>query len=225
MDQIEKNTVSAKKQLKESEYISYMNPDTEGLRVLYVGNSITLHGINENIGWTRLCGMAASSVEKDYVHILSKRISDLKPASFCICQNAKWEVNYKNGTDTLSLFEAARDFDADIIILRSIENCPYKDFDAEAFKLNYKALVDYLNKSGKAKIILTTGFWKHTGDSAIKEVAAERNYPCVYLGDLGEDDAMKAAGLFSHDGVAAHPGDKGMQAIADRIFPHIESVI
>ena len=46
----------------------------------------------------------------------------------------------------------------------------------------------------------------------------ENGYPCVDLGDLGQDDRMKAIGLFEHTGVANHPGDEGMNAIAKRIL-------
>lgn len=100
-EQIAKNTVKATNQLKESEYISFENPQGKGMRVLFVGNSITRHGIAHDIGWHDDWGMAASAKEKDYVHRLMKKIDNVKDdAAYCICQVASWERGYRQGTET-----------------------------------------------------------------------------------------------------------------------------
>ena len=217
--QMDKNTVSATEQLKDTGYIKFFNYDGKGKRVIFVGNSITLHGKKAEIGWHGEWGMAASSKEKDYVHLLMSAICEKSPdCSFCICQVAEWERRYKSGKSVYDLFENARGFNADIIVMRFVENCPKNDFDKLIFKKETVDLLQYLNPSKNAKIILTTGFWRHPADDGIVEIAEELNLPLVKLGDLGEKDEMKAIGLFEHSGVANHPGDLGMKEIADRIF-------
>ena len=216
--QMSKNTVDSKGQLKESETVKFDNPDGTGKRVMFVGNSITLHGVKPEIGWHGAWGMAASSKENDYVHQLEKMILEKDPlAAFCICQAARWERAYKNGSETHSFFENAREFEADIIVFRCIENCLGKEFDHESFERELDALLGYLDGAKKAKFIVTTGFWHHPGDSVLCSYAMKKGYPCVELGDLGEREEMKAIGLFEHHGVANHPGDLGMQMIAKRI--------
>lgn len=217
--QLKKNTVNAKGQLTDSKSVRFYDADNNGIRIMFVGNSITLHGVLKEIGWNNEWGMAASSAENDYVHILMKKVREYAPdAAFCICQVAAWESDYKNGKEKYPLYEKAREFDADIIITRFIENCPGKDFDGGIFKKEMSDLLDYLNSSGKAKIIMTTGFWHHPGDGKIIEYANENKLPVIKLGDLGDDDKMMAKGLFKHSGVAMHPGDLGMKTIAERIF-------
>ena len=221
--QLEKNTVDSKNQLKESNVVRFFNLAADGLKVMFVGNSITLHGILPSIGWHGEWGMAASKEENDYVHLLMNKISEKQEnSSFCICQVASWESNYKEGKEKYSLYESARAFDADIIVMRFVENCPGKDFDKEIFKKEMADLLDYLNPTGKAKFVMTTGFWHHPGDEAIIAYANEKGFPIALLGDLGEDDNMMAKGLFEHSGVAMHPGDLGMKNIADRIFEKLK---
>jgi hypothetical protein len=193
---------------------------------MFVGNSITLHGVKEDIGWFNEWGMAASKKENDYVHITASLVNQIdKDAVFCLCQVAQWEQGYKQGSKFHHIYEKAREFDADIIVTRFIENCPKYEFDAVTFKKEMDDLLSYLDKNGKAKFIITTGFWKNIGDGALKDYAKENDLPFVELGDLGEREDMKAIGLFEHSGVANHPGDLGMKNIAERIFAEIEKLI
>lgn len=216
--ELKKNTVAAENQLEESEFVRLENP-CGSPKFLFAGNSITLHGVCGEIGWNGEWGMAASARENDYVHILMAKIRQKYPdAAFCICQVAEWERRYKTGEETYKYYENAKNFCADVIIARFVENCPSECFDGTLFKEKYAGLLNFLDKSGKAKKIITTSFWRHPGDAAIAEYARENGYPLVPLGDLGEKDEMKAVGLFEHLGVANHPGDEGMKNIAERIL-------
>ena len=226
MKQIDKNTVKAENQLRDKHDVTFECEGNTGVRVMMAGNSITLHEPSPTIGWHNQWGMAASAKEKDYVHVLKSYIQDLKPdAAFCICQAYKWERDFANGKQAYPIYEDARNFDADIIVVRFIENCPRQNFDAAVFKKEYVDFINFLNKSGNAKIVLTTSFWEHTADPVIAEIAKENGWPLVVLNDLGELDEMKALGLFEHFGVANHPGDLGMKTIADRIFEEVKKVL
>ncbi len=224
-EQLKKNNVSAENQLKPSHFVTFLNPEGKGRRILFLGNSMTLHGVAKEIGWNSCHGMAASSPEKDYVHLIAKHVNEIDPeVAFCICQAAEWERNYQTGENCYPLFENARAFNADIIIMRVVENCP-ASLDVKLFEKSLASLLDYLNPSGKAKIILTTGFWQHPGDAAIRAYGASHKLPIVELGDLGNDDSMKAIGKFEHTGVANHPGDLGMEKMAERILEQLDPLL
>ncbi len=220
MDAIERNTVSGQGQLRNSKgYVTFINPEGKGKRIMMVGNSITRHGVLPEIGWHWNWGMAASDISKDYVHVLADAISGVEEdPAFCIAQVAEWECKYKNGEEVYEFYEMARAFNADVIILRLIENCPRKEFEPELFKEQLGKLCAFLDGKGDAKFIIATSFWKHVGDPMLLEYAKENNIPSIYMGDMGEDESYMAIGLFEHEGVASHPGDKGMAEIARRIF-------
>lgn len=218
MKQIEKNTVDARRQLKEDRFIRFIHPEGTGRRILFAGNSITLHGIKPEIGWHWEWGMAASCKENDYVHRCMAAIREKEPdPAFCIAQVSRWEVNFTDYEAPLKLHQAARDFGADTVIIRALENCPWTQFREEIFTESYNALIDFLNPNN-GQVILTTGFWHSDADDTIRKIGAQRGYPVVYLGDLGDRDDMKAIGQFEHQGVCQHPNDAGMAAIAERIL-------
>ena len=130
--ELKKNTVSSKVQLEPSQFVTFENPEGKGKRIMFAGNSITLHQPKPEIGWHNNWGMAASEKEKDYVHICMAHIRKTDPdAAFCICQVAEWERAYKNGSEKLALYEAAREFGADVVIARFVENCVHDDFEEE----------------------------------------------------------------------------------------------
>ena len=212
--QMDQNTVQAEKQLKGP---CRLLREGTGRRILFVGNSITLHGVNESIGWHGEWGMAASCREKDYVHRVMAHLTEKEDAAFAICQISAWEKNYQNGESLFSSYAAARDFAPDVIVFRAMENCPKADFNKEVFLKEAKKLLSYLDPKGRAALCFTTPFWHHPGDEAMEVLAKEFGAPLILLGDLGERDEMKALGKFEHRGVSVHPSDRGMEEIAARL--------
>ena len=61
MNQLSKNTVDSANQLKNKGSVYFENPQGKGTRVMFVGNSITLHGYKPEIGWHGVWGMAESA--------------------------------------------------------------------------------------------------------------------------------------------------------------------
>lgn len=222
MDAIKENTVAAENQIKKEQMVFYVGDPTAKCRIAVVGNSITRHGIKEEIGWNRLCGMAASDEDHDYVHRLYQKMKEAGKEAYVMGnQLSYWEHHYQE--NILENYGDIRDFDADYFIFRLGENIG-QDF----YMPQLDEYIDEMTRTlvtEKTQVILTTCFWKNPPvDEAIRKVAEKRGFPLVELGDLGDLPEMKAYGLFASKGVAAHPGDLGMEHIAERIFSCIQSL-
>lgn len=211
------NDVPAVGQLKGNDCISFEMTENADIKLLFLGNSITRHGKAENLGWCGDCGMAASSKENDYVHkLISKFCQKDVKVSVCIANLSDWERT-RNMDLLFTKYLSALRFNADYVIVRLGENACLDKYLSE-FELCYGELTDLFSRNG-AKIVLTDLFWEYEPfDNFVAELAKARGYAFAEIHDLGNDDAMKAIGKFSHGGVAVHPGDKGMAEIAERIF-------
>ena len=179
-----------------------------GPRVLFAGNSITRHAPKPEIGWTANWGMAASAEDKDYVHLVLDALRVRDPGTEgCIAQLAAWERQYWQGRGILNDYRAAADFAAGLIIVRLAEQ-----MRGEPPRFMY-LLPNFQNPTGRTMPAARR--------QAVLDVCRARGLPVVELGHLGQRDEMKAIGLFEHSGVAAHPGDAGMAAIAAAILEQV----
>ncbi len=176
--------------------------EQKNYRVLFVGNSITNHGANTDIGYTLgsatdTWGMATSSPEFDYVHLVMKAIREVEGyenAEFMAINVANWERAYASYDYTKDFAEGAA-FGADLIIGRISENansCAASYKNDNDFSHYYDELLRFFNSKGTAQIVLTTSYWGEENydrdniiDEQIIELAKAKNYPLVRLGDLG----------------------------------------
>ena len=197
-------------------------------KVLFVGNSITLHGPKPDIGWTGNWGMAASAQEMDYVHLLTAAIAKASsaPPRTMVRNIAAFEREY--GTfDIAKELKPELEFNADIVVVAIGENVPEPATDeARAkFAVAFAQLLAALKQPGQPAIFVRSCFWPHAvKDGILRKASADAGATFVDIAALGRD-AANAAGSerkIEHAGVAGHPGDKGMRAIADAIFAAIQ---
>lgn len=216
------NTVQALGQIDVNKFVSIFNRGGSK-KVMFFGNSITRHEPNPDLGWYGDWGMAASSQDKDYVHLIVAEL-DKKygKVDYCIAQGAMWEWGYRDSEKVLDeYYSAVRDFDADIVIIRIGENITAAKHLEVNCKPYFAKAVDYLVGKNAKKVIITDMFWYSVYNDCLKEVCLEKGHTFCHLTDLEEDERTMALGLFEHKGVAGHPGDFGMQCIADRILAKI----
>jgi hypothetical protein len=197
-------------------------------RILFLGNSITLHGPKADIGWTGNWGMAASSEDKDYVHLVTSALAQHTGSrpQIMVKNIADFERNYANYDVDLHMKEFFA-FDPDLVVLAIGENVPA--MNTEDARVQFKAGVMNILRCALAKrrplVVVRSCFWADAvRDQALREACQEADGIFVNAGPLGQDAANAASSerSFIHDGVAAHPGDRGMKALADAI---VEAVL
>lgn len=193
-------------------------------RILFLGNSITLHGPAPAIGWLGNWGMAASTQDRDYVHLVLKAIAQTagqEPQSL-VANLARFEREYAT-YDLDSGLKRELAFQADLVILAIGENVPALTSEQArtTFQTSLTKLLRKLKDNGDPVIVVRTCFWPDRTKDAILEHACKAvGGIFVDASALGKDAANYARSerQFTHAGVAAHPGDRGMQALADALL-------
>lgn len=219
MNDLQKNDVPATNQVKQNVFIH----ENSGIRILFAGNSITKHSPRPAMGWDNDCGMAASDINHDYVHLLLAKIREYdKNVAWAIAQVGGYEANLLNGALPSDSHTDAANFGADIIIMFYGANTP-KEYDTmknppRTFGSAYEEMRNFLDKSKKASFFHLQGFYIREGLEKEKEAICEKyGDTWVSLGDIGT--RADTHGQFNH------PSDLGMQIIADKLWKKLQPKI
>ncbi|MGA9650679.1 MAG: SGNH/GDSL hydrolase family protein [Pedobacter sp.] len=195
-------------------------------QALVLGNSITIHPPLPSIGWFGNWGMAASTKDKDFVHILSSALHvAVVPVNL-----SEWEaLTSKFDLTKLDQYFISK---PDLIIIRFGENIN----GTTDLKTALQSLISYIKSHNmNAKLLVTGRFWKNDDiDAVFSFVAKENNIPFVKLNhlEIGENVSTLGASVMGEDsklhpvtnqGVANHPGDLGMKRIAESILAEINN--
>lgn len=219
--------------------------ETDPIRILVIGNSITQHGASSSLGWNGTWGMAASAEDKDYVHQLIAKIKT---------KTTDYEIMYRNisefekyfydfGKFVTDNYKDLADFDADIIIATFGANCNNSNNEVDpeynapyAFSAAYyENIINFFNVDGNAKVI--AGKTVLTTNAVLSAIdAAAALHPEWKLVDMTSytGDEYNATSYYKsypdvfasniREAVIGHPGDKAMEAMANdlwRVLPDI----
>ena len=174
--------------------------------------------------------MAASDQNHDYTHLVKNYIEDHgdNEVELRIINFSTWESLNGNRNERLPDLNSLLDDSLDLVTIELGENVR----DLTTYEQDYTALIAHIKEKAPDAIIIIVGdFWNNTNRTAIERkvanatgvlyasldgIADNKSYYCgtgtvVYDADGGKH-------IVDSEFVAAHPGDRGMQGIANRII-------
>ena len=203
-----------------------------GYNYLAIGNSITKHPIVDY--WWNECGMAATSAENDYYHIVLNHVKETNDeVSGCAYNFAIWETLYTDRAETLEVLDHYLDGSLDLVTVQLGENVQNLD----TFESDFEYLINHIHTvAPSAEIIVIGDFWENENRDEIKRTVSEKcgaiyislneikdnkEYQCGMGTEVYDKDGKSY--IVEHSGVAAHPNDKAMEYIANKIIENINN--
>lgn len=180
-------------------------------KVVFVGNSLTLHVESVELGWPNHWGMAASAQRNDYAHLTGFALG----FPVTVINMAGLETD--TPAHLVRLPEIARSIDRDTFVVVQLGD----NVQATAlndFKPAYGRLLDTVG--GSARLACVSTWWRNAAaDALIREQCTLRGGRYVYIGDIHTDPASQdgRGPRFAIEAVNAHPHDWGMARIAQRL--------
>jgi|GEM_PF-2508839 len=184
-------------------------------KILIMGNSLTCHGPStEALGWGGNWGMAATSQQNDYAHVLCKLISDNQPQ---LKPELRIMSLYEGAIDS---FKLPADFTPDLVIVQGGDNIPQEKVTIEQAGIPYGKVLEALRKDNDP-LIVCVGDWggRQNLNSIMRQFALRNGASFVAISHLATtENRAVSEGHFTNAGVNWHPGDRGMKKIAETIW-------
>jgi lysophospholipase L1-like esterase len=193
-------------------------------RVLFLGNSITLHAPAPELGWFGNWGMAASAPEQDYVHLLLRCFTEASGGRAPEAMVENLVVDFERQYDTFDVERRLQEhlaFAADVVIVALGENVVLDTAEAPArFGAALGTLLAALTRSHPT-LLVRSCFWPDpVKDGLLREACAGAGGLFADIGRLSLDESNFAysEATWENGAVGGHPGDKGMAALADALW-------
>jgi hypothetical protein len=191
---------------------------TDGIRIAIIGNSITSHAIKPSVGWTHVSGMAASSIQQDYAHLLLAKIG-AKPSESYVRNFYPFETDANGAAANIASLTPVMADAPDTVVIELGDNVSARSpVNLFAFNDRYAQLIAKV-KPAKNLFCLSTWWGSKYADWIIERQCKAGGGKYVYIGDIYPDQVASApAPHFAEAGVEKHPKDVAMQRIAYRLW-------
>ena len=206
-------------------------------RILCVGDSITQEGVVKSLGWNHISGMAATSVRKDYAHLLAAYVQRALPQRRVVLNLAS--PHY--GQSTLAGYLAPLKAFAkkhppasyDLIVLQHGEHAKFN-----RLALFRKLDEDWMRLFAESRhpIVICVGVWQPSIDFKAGryigwtgQIENTERQLCGKFGGYFVSVATVAGNPRNHGwgtngGVQWHPNDRGHELYAIKIFRRFQRV-
>lgn len=203
-------------------------------KVLLLGNSLLL-GFSTDGSHGAPFGCTASDSKHDWAYLLTEKLK-VKSQNVTInkLHDAKFELSESDSaSENYITNEFAQATSGNDLVIVQIGDNVNTELRRTTFKNNFSKLIRAIRTNNKTADIVVAGAWFNNAniEGWLQSQSKPLNYTFVPLSDLCTSDNMATVGdtVTFDDGVKmqvfeairTHPGDKGMEAIANRIYDNL----
>lgn len=203
---------------------SFIVGTNDFITMLFLGNSLTYTEVPEEESDKTKRGLTSTNKENDYVHRLVRRIAETDSISvkYSIVNIAEFERTFVQHGFDISKLSNVQFKEPDYLIVQIGENVGSVDIKDNPGKYESE-LESLINLFPNSKKIITLPFWPYKEVNYLTtKVAIKTGTLIVDLSHLGNgNDEMCFASSqrkYKTDGVGEHPGDYGMEKIAQSMY-------